>query len=78
MDTLEEFRDMAIRNIIAKLNRCEADKAALIEALEKAADMITSEYCSHNGECSATEKACYAQFCYTAIALAQVEGKETR
>ena len=45
---------------------------AMREALEQAATMINSEYCTHDGRCG-NKPECAAQFCYAALALA---GKE--
>lgn len=51
---------------------CPMHKAApkLIEALEKAIDMITSEYCSHisdTGDCGPNNPKCYAREQYQAL-----------
>lgn len=46
--------------------------AELLEALEKAVELIQLEYCSHAGEdCSATNQYCYAQQQLAAIAKAK-------
>lgn len=51
---------------------------AAVEALEKAADMIESEYCSHNGTHAADNESCYADFIYKALALLRTPARPLR
>ena len=64
-DIMNEYADLVKENAALR-----AIKAGLLEALRKAADLVSSEYCSHDGDCGPDIEECYAREIYQAIAKA--------
>lgn len=64
-------RDAAAMGAILQTLREHAGTAERLaryeQALIKAAGMISSEYCSHSGQCPSDKPSCYADFIYQAL-----------
>jgi len=56
--------DCAYKGYLAALEGPEVQ--GLLDALDKAQDMITGEYCSHSPKHAGNQKSCYADFIFQA------------
>jgi hypothetical protein len=70
VERMKESHAFAIEQLTGmmeqRIAKAEAENAALQTVLGKATDIISGEFCSHDGPCSADTKGCYAAFIYAA------------